>query len=299
DHQAVALRPLSVSTPTAATTIGTETGCEGSVVAGNLTREEARERARILSVDSYAVELDLTSSDQTFTSTTVVRFGCSEPGASSFVDLVAPTVREVTLNGAALDPAEVFDGERITLPSLQADNELRVVADAAYMRTGEGLHRFVDPVDGNVYLYSQFETADAKRMFACFDQPDIKGVYRITVIAPRDWKVVSNAPVKATSETPEGAIRHEFEPTEKISTYLVALSAGPCAERRDACRAAHKTIPLGIYCPASLSAFMGAARRFTETTQGFDSYHRNFGVTYPFAKYDQLFVPEFNAGAMG
>src|SRR5690606_4379749 len=296
DHQAVALRPLSVSTPTAATTIGTETGWEGSVVAGNLTREEARERARILRVDSYAVELDLTSSDQTFTSTTVVRFHCSEPGAASFIDLVAPTVREVTLNGVALDPAEVFNGERITLPDLRSDNELRVVADAAYMRTGEGLHRFVDPVDGNVYLYSQFETADAQRMYACFDQPDLKATFELTVLAPADFEVVSNTAPDVVREPVPGstAVRWHFPPTPRISTYITALVAGPYHVVRDE----HDGIPLGVYCRASLAQYLDADAILEVTKQGFDFFHQLFGVRYPFGKYDQLFVPEFNAGAM-
>ncbi|MGH3432525.1 MAG: aminopeptidase N, partial [Thermocrispum sp.] len=219
----------------------------------------------------------------------------------TWADLVAAKVYSATLNRVELDVSGYDQEKCIPLAEIGEVNRLRVEADCRYMNTGEGLHRFVDPVDGGVYLYSQFETADAKRMFACFDQPDIKAVYRITVIAPKDWKVVSNAPVKATSETPEGAVRHEFEPTDKISTYLVALIAGPYAEWRDEYapdETRHKTIPLGIYCRASLAEHMDAERLFTETKQGFGFYHRSFGVPYPFAKYDQLFVPEFNAGAM-
>ena len=140
----------------------------------NLTRDEAAARAALLTVDSYAIELDLTSSERTFTSRTTVRFGCARPGADTFIDLIAPTVHEVILNGRRLDVAAVVSEARIALPGLAADNELIVVADAAYMNTGEGLHRFVDPVDKEVYLYSQFEVADARRVFACFDQPDLK-----------------------------------------------------------------------------------------------------------------------------
>src|SRR5690349_17088237 len=143
----------------------------------NLTRDEARDRARVLSVDSYLVDLDFTTGDKTFASTTVIRFSCREPGTSTFVDLVAPAVRELTLNGHTLDPATAFDGTRITLESVDAENELRVVADCAYMNTGEGLHRFVDPVDGGVYLYTQFEVADARRMYANFEQPDLKAAF--------------------------------------------------------------------------------------------------------------------------
>src|SRR5690606_8077777 len=159
----------------------------------NLTHDEAQTRARLISVEGYNVTLDLRSATDrdtaTFDSTTVIRFTCAEPGAGTFVDLVAPTVREVTLNGRSLDPAEVYDAARITLTELAERNELRVGADAAYMRTGEGLHRFVDPVDGNTYVYTQFEVPDARRVYATFEQPDLKGTFRLTVLAPADWQV--------------------------------------------------------------------------------------------------------------
>jgi aminopeptidase N len=273
------------------------------VPAPNLTREQAQQRAGLLSVSTYDIELDLTDGrggpgEGTFGSKTTIRFSARRPGQSSWVDIVAEGVREATLNGRQLDVSAYTEDEGIALPDLAADNELVVHADCRYMNTGEGLHRFVDPVDGGVYLYSQFETADAKRMFACFDQPDLKASYRLTVTAPKDWKVVSNSPVASREDTPEGAVRTVFEPTERISTYLVALVAGPYAEWRDTYTDEHKTIPLGIYCRASLAEHMDAERLFTETKQGLGFFHEKFGVPYPFAKYDQLFVPEFNAGAM-
>jgi aminopeptidase N len=264
----------------------------------NLTRTDAERRAALLEVVDYAVELDLTDGggkpgDATFATTTTVRFRCAEPGAGSWIDFVGPEVAEATLNGEPLDVSGYREEDGIDLPGLAADNELRVVATGRYMNTGEGLHRFVDPVDGAVYLYSQFETADAKRMFACFDQPDLKARYTLTVTAPEDWKVISNSP----AESVEGGV-HRFATTELMSTYLVALIAGPYAEWRDEHRDDQGVIPLGIYCRASLAEHMDAERLFTETKQGFDFYHRHFGVRYPFGKYDQLFVPEFNAGAM-
>jgi aminopeptidase N len=264
----------------------------------NLHRDEARERARLLEVTSYDVELDLTDGagrpgEQTFRSTSTVRFSCSEPGATSYVDLTAPAVRAVVLNGTSLDVAEVFDGNRIALPALAADNELVVEADAAYMRTGEGLHRFVDPVDGGVYLYTQFETFDAHRMYACFDQPDLKAVFRLAVHAPRDWVCVSNGAVEQRPE--QGAAgQWRFAETPRISTYITALVAGPYASVHDE----HDGIPLGLYCRASLASHLDADELFEVTKQGFDFFHRVFGYRYPFGKYDQLFVPEFNAGAM-
>jgi aminopeptidase N len=264
----------------------------------NLTRADAEQRAALLSVAHYAVELDLTDGggkpgEQTFATTTTVRFSCADPGRGSWIDFVGAGVASAVLNGEELDVAGYREEDGIALPSLAAENELTVVATGRYMNTGEGLHRFVDPVDGGVYLYSQFETADAKRMFACFDQPDLKARYTLTVTAPEDWKVVSNA----AAESVEDGV-HRFATSEVMSTYLVALVAGPYAEWRDEHRDESGTIPLGIYCRASLAPHMDAERLFTETKQGFDFYHRHFGVRYPFGKYDQLFVPEFNAGAM-
>jgi aminopeptidase N len=269
----------------------------------NLTRAAAEERAALLEVADYSIVLDLTDGagapgESTFSTTTTVRFGCREPGAATVVDLVAAGVTSATLNGAALDVSGYREEDGIALPDLAADNELTVVADGRFMNTGEGLHRFVDPVDQAVYLYSQFETADAKRMFACFDQPDLKARYQITVTAPAGWKVISNAAVAQTHDGPGGAVVHRFAATEVMSTYLVALIAGPYAQWRDEHVDDTGTIPLGIYCRASLAPHMDAERLFTETKQGFDFYHRHFGVRYPFGKYDQLFVPEFNAGAM-
>ncbi|MFD0856900.1 aminopeptidase N, partial [Actinomadura adrarensis] len=264
-------------------------------MAGNLTRDEARERARLLTVDGYAVELDLTTGDERFGSTTVIRFGCAEPGASTFVDLHGAQVREVTLNGTALDPGSYDDDKgRIPLPSLAASNELRVVADCAYSRSGEGLHRFVDPVDQSVYLYTQFETADAHRMYTCFDQPDLKAAFEFTVKAPEDWQVVTN---EAPSSTGGGTWR--FPATPRISTYITALIAGPYHVVTDEYRREDgSVIPLGVFCRASLAEHLDAGAIVDVTRQGFAFFEEVFDRRYPFAKYDQLFVPEFNAGAM-
>jgi aminopeptidase N len=269
----------------------------------NLTRTDAARRAALLEVLDYVVQLDLTDGggkpgDATFTTTTTVRFRCAEPGADSRVDLIAAEVSAASLNGEPLDLSGYREDDGIALPKLAADNVLHVEATGRYMNTGEGLHRFIDPVDGRVYLYSQFETADAKRLFACFDQPDLKARYQLTVTAPAAWKVVSNAAFAEVSAGPGGAAVHRFAPTEVLSTYLVALIAGPYTDWHDEYVDDDGSIPLGIYCRASLAPHMDAERLFTETKQGFGFYHRNFGVRYPFGKYDQLFVPEFNAGAM-
>ncbi|NLG45125.1 aminopeptidase N [Gordonia sp. (in: high G+C Gram-positive bacteria)] len=271
--------------------------------APNLTRDQARERAAILSVENYRIHLDLTDGAgapgvERFSSTTVVTFAAT-PGTSTFIDLVAPTLVSATLNGRALDVSNFDESVGLTLPDLAAENTLEVVAECAYSNTGEGLHRFADPADGSVYLYSQFETADAKRMFACFDQPDLKATSTVSVVAPADWQVISNGAHQEEPATDaHGNAVHRFVTTEVMSTYLVALIAGPYAVWRDEYTDEHGTIPLGLFCRASLAEFMDADRLFTETKQGFAFYHRTFGVPYAFGKYDQLFVPEFNAGAM-
>ncbi len=259
-------------------------------VTDNLTRDEARTRAALLAVESYDVDLDLTGDDpSTFRSRTTIRFTCRAPGASTFVELAAESVQQVTLNGTRLEPAGVTEGNRLSLPGLAADNVLEVDARCRYSRTGEGLHRFVDPVDGAVYLYTQFETYDAHRMYACFDQPDLKAVFRLAVSAPPDWTCISNG----VAATPQPG-RSEFTPTPVMSTYITALVAGPYHEVRDS----HDGIDLGLFCRRSLAEFLDADELFTVTKAGFDFFHRAFDYRYPFGKYDQLFVPEFNAGAM-
>jgi aminopeptidase N len=273
-------------------------------LAGNLTRDEARVRAQLLTVESYEVALDLTEGEDRFESVTTVRFTSTSPGASTFIDLHGAYVRKVTLNGSALDvTAYDADKGRFPLPSLAESNELRIAADCAYMRTGEGLHRFVDPVDQYVYLGSQFETADAHRVYACFDQPDLKATFQLTVLAPADWEVISNATADDVRELAkragrQGAVqaakRWRFATTPVMSTYITALVAGPYHK----VVSEHDGIPLGLYCRASLAEHLDADNLFEITRQGFDFFHRVFGVGYPFGKYDQCFVPELNVGAM-
>ncbi|MCO8308133.1 MULTISPECIES: aminopeptidase N [Streptomyces] len=262
----------------------------------NLTREEAQQRARLLTVDAYEIELDLSGAQEggTYRSVTTVRFDAAEAGAETFIDLVAPTVHEVVLNGDALDPAEVFRDSRIALPGLPAGrNELRVVADCAYTNTGEGLHRFVDPVDQQAYLYTQFEVPDARRVFASFEQPDLKATFQFTVTAPEGWTVISNSP---TPEPKDNVWR--FEPTPRISTYITALIAGPYHSVHSSYEKDGRSVPLGIYCRPSLAEYLDSDAIFDVTRQGFAWFEEKFDYAYPFAKYDQLFVPEFNAGAM-
>ncbi len=264
----------------------------------NITRAEAAERAGLVRVDSYDVVLDLTGSDRTFGSTTTVTFDCTAPGASTWIDLVSDAVHSVVLNGTALDVAAVVDGSRIALPDLAERNVAVIVADALYMNTGEGLHRFVDPVDKETYLYTQFESADSRRMYAVFEQPDLKAAFGLTVTAPSHWKVVSNSPSPEPAVHGDGTATWRFEPTPRISSYITALVAGPYHRVTDEYVGPNGTYPLGVYCRESLAQYLDADEILTVTKQGFAYFEEKFGVAYPFAKYDQLFVPEFNAGAM-
>ncbi|MFE7133653.1 aminopeptidase N [Streptomyces sp. NPDC057638] len=271
----------------------------------NLSRDEARERAELLSVNGYEVSLDLTSAvgdadgePRTFRSVTTIRFTCARPGAATFADLVAPSVSAVTLNGKPLDPAAVFDGSRIALDALAEENTLVVDAQCAYSRTGEGMHRFVDPEDGEVYLYTQYEPADARRVFANFEQPDLKAPFRFEVTAPEGWTVWSNS----TGERGTDGV-WRFAETLPISTYITAVVAGPYHYETDVYRRSFDDgtvleIPLGALCRKGLARHFDADDIFLVTKQGFDFFHDRFDYPYPFGKYDQAFVPEYNIGAM-
>ncbi|MEU7582472.1 aminopeptidase N [Streptomyces sp. NPDC041068] len=270
----------------------------------NLSRDEAHERAALLSVDGYEVFLDLRSAvgesgqePRTFRSVTTIRFRSAEPGAASFADLVAPSVTALSLNGKDLDPSEVFDGARITLEDLAEENELVVDAQCAYSRTGEGMHRFVDPEDGEVYLYTQYEPADSRRVFAGFEQPDLKAPYRFEVQAPEGWTVWSNG----VGELTDGIWK--FAETKPISTYITAVVAGPYHYVTDSYErvledGTRLEIPLGAMCRKGLAPHFDADDIFLVTKQGLDFFHDNFDYPYPFGKYDQAFVPEYNLGAM-
>jgi aminopeptidase N len=258
-----------------------------------LFRYEARARATLISGVRYVIALDLTGGDETFESDTTITFACSEHGASTFLDLAAPSASFIELNGQRLEPSEVFDGHRITLAGLQAANTLRVVATCKYSNSGTGLHFFRDPVDGNPYLHSHFEAREAHKVFASFDQPDLKATFSFSVNAPAGWLIVSNT--TALEQPPDGESgRWVFPTTELMSTYVTAIVAGPYHVVRDT----HGDIELGIYVRRSLARYLDADEIFEVTKAGFDFFNEYFGLPYPFGKYDQLFVPEFNAGAM-
>jgi aminopeptidase N len=253
-----------------------------------LTRTEARNRARLLDVRSYTVDLDFLRGEEVFGCTTVIRFGCAEPGASTFVELRPAELRRVTLNGAELDPAALDDG-RLPLSGLAADNELRVEADMGYSCTGEGMHRFTDPADDEVYVATQCAPDEAPRVFACFDQPDLKAPLEMSVTAPAHWTVLGNG---AGERRDDG--RWVFAPTPPISTYLAVVVGGPL----HSVHTEHDGVPLGLHCRRSIASALDAEEIFDITRRSLDRYHELFDERYPFGKYDQAFVPELNWGAM-
>ena len=261
----------------------------------NLTSIEAADRSAILKIDNYKVDLDLTTGDETFNSKAVITFS-AKPGSDTFIDAVAKRIINATLNGAPVDIAN-YDGESIFLKNLAEQNTLVIEMEAIYSKTGEGLHRFVDPADGEVYLYSQHQANDSRRTFASFDQPDLKATYEFSVIAPSKWEVISNTPVTERKDLGNGKTHWTYAKSQIFSTYLTCFVAGPYHYVTDQYKG-EKTIPLGIYCRKSLAPFLDSDEFFLLTKQGFAFYEKEFGLPYPFEKYDQLCVSEFNAGAM-
>jgi aminopeptidase N len=241
------------------------------IAKSNLSLEEARRRAALISDVAYRIALDLTG-ESALTAETVVRFRCAEPGAETFLDATAAEVRTIELNGARL-PADAWTGTRVRLPALQAENEVRIVATCPYNRTELGMHRFVDPADGNVYLHTHFEPFGAHRVFACFDQPDLKAPFAFTMTVPAGWQVISNAPAPASPERDGGRERWAFAATEPIPTYITAICAGPF----HSVRKRHREIDLGLHCRQSLAAHLDAEELFEVTKQGFDFFEPAFG----------------------
>ena len=269
---------------------------KGAKVPGlNLSRAEAKDRADHLYVNSYVVTLDVTKGEETFYAKSEVSFTCNKPGYSTFIDAVGRSVISATLNGVAVDTSN-FDGESIFLTNLAADNLLVIEIEAEYSNSGEGLQRSVDPSDGEVYLYSQGETAHIRNMFPCFDQPSLKATFNLTVTTPGHWEAVSNNPVE--SKTTKGdLVEWKFSTTPRITTYLDALIAGPYSHVHDVYKG-EKEIPLGIYCRKSMMQYLDPEDIFLITKQGFEYFEKTFGLAYPFEKYDQIAVVDFNFGAM-
>ncbi|HRA06749.1 MAG TPA: aminopeptidase N [Propionicimonas sp.] len=270
----------------------------------NITRADAAERSQRITTHSYDITVDLSGRlpdaepydpTATFVSTSTVRF--STIGGEDHINLIADRVLAASLDGQPL-PEGAFADHKVHFTAGAGEHELSVSALCRYSRTGEGLHRFVDPVDDRVYCYSQFETADARRAFACFEQPDLKATFAFTVIAPADWTVLSNSAAVTPVPEADGLARWTFDPTPPISTYITALIAGPFHTVTDTYSNGEVEIPLSVSCRQSLVPYLDADRILGTTKAGFEVFEEHFGLPYPFADYAQIFVPEFNAGAM-
>jgi aminopeptidase N len=256
----------------------------------NLTRLEAEARSALIDVTGYRVELDLTQGPTSFESVSTVRFTCSQPGASTFLDVKPQRLHRVTLNGVDVD-LNGFEGERVRLTALAPENEIVATATMSFSNDGQGLHRAVDPADQQHYVYGHSFLDAAPRVFACFDQPDLKAAYDVSVTAPPEWIVLGNGAARRTGEG-----TWVLATTKPLATYFFTVCAGPYVS----VTSVHDGIPLGIHARASLRVPLEAQAQqmLTITAQAFDYYHSLFGIRYPFGEYHQVFVPEFNAGAM-
>jgi aminopeptidase N len=269
---------------------------KGAVVPGtNITQIEAAQRSEIIKVESYKIDLDVTTGAETFLVKTTIKFAGLKPGSTTFLDCVGKRVMSAKLNGADFDPK--FDGETIFLPAIAADNTLEIEHEGIYSNSGEGLHRFVDPADNEVYLYTQFETGDARRMYACFDQPDQKATFTISTITPKHWAVISNYGIESAKDLDNDRKHTQFATSQVISTYVTAIVAGAYTSVHDEYKG-EKTIPMGIYARKSFFQYVDAENIFEVTKQGFAYFEKTFGLAYPFGKYDQIAVAEYNWGAM-
>lgn len=271
-----------------------------------LTRDEAHSRAELIKINYYEIELDLSNAmtleATTYRVTTKMRFAASRPGTETFLNYLGDSVESLSINGIAQDVTQLAGTARILLPHLAAENEVVIRSHSRYSHSGEGLHRFVDPVDGQVYLYSQFEPADARRVYPNMDQPDLKAAFHITIIGPDTWTLASNGDEVDRETIAPGIDRVRFVPTKPLSTYLTTFLAGPYARFdshwTDPEAPAAEPIQLRIFARQSLAEYVDAEELFTLTQQGLSWFHEQFQYPYPWGKYDQAFVPEYNLGAM-
>lgn len=263
----------------------------------NLTREETAARSAAVSVRSIRVELDLTGAPERarsgFPTVTTLEFASTT--SSTWLDFIGESVERVVVNG--VDQEVVYDGARIAVHDLADVNTIRVEAVGIYSRSGEGLHRFHDPVDDRTYLYTQYEPADSRRVMACFEQPDIKAPYTFVIDAPAGWEVLSNQSA-ATVDAGVGVQRVEFAPTLPISSYITSVAAGPYARVDGDWRRDEQLIALGVFVRQSLAQYLESDEILEVTRQGLDFFTDAFAYPYPWGKYDQIFVPEYNLGAM-
>ena len=269
----------------------------------SLSRESALTRSKQVHHISYELEFDLTHGKEQFTGSSVIRFDLKPKAKDTqknlLIDFEGGSISQLTINHqpVAADRIETyFDGHHLDIPLAElkaSDNEIEVHFSHPYSHEGQGLHRFTDPEDQNVYLFSDFEPYHAHLMFPCFDQPDLKAQYNLQVKAPQSWQVISNTLQLQVQKNGDHQV-WKFKKTPAISTYVFALHAGPYATwSRDA-----SGIPLRLFARKSLAKYVDHSEWLTITEQGLDYFSIQFGMPYPFQKYDQIIVPEFNAGAM-
>ena len=271
-------------------------------MSSNLSRDTARARTEAIGLDTIEVWVDITGAPDperdTFDSRSTLRFTSTVESVG--IDFLDATVTEVLVNGEPAAP--VHDGATVTVNGLRTDgstNEVTITGQARYSRSGQGLHRFTDPADGQTFCYTQYEPTDSRRVYAQFDQPDLKAKHTFHVAAPEGWTVLSNQP-ETGSEAVAGGVRHDFAPTPPLSTYITCIIAGPYHRVEDSWTSADGTltVPLGLACRASRAETLDADELFRVTKAGLDFFHEHFGFPYPWGKYDQVFVPEYNLGAM-
>ncbi|WP_392507131.1 aminopeptidase N [Naumannella halotolerans] len=272
----------------------------------NITRAEAQARSALISTHHYHVTVDLTGRfpdgsplpepESTFGASSSITF--TSGAGQTHVDVIAERLLGARLDGEPI-PTDGFDGTRLPITLTEGDHRLEVTAIHRYSRSGEGLHRFVDPADGKIYLYTQFETADARRMYANFEQPDLKATFDFVIRAPQGWTVISNTVADSPADIGDGFAQWTFATTAPISTYITALVAGEYHRvTREHITAAGTRVPMSLVARQSLADHLDADRIWGTTTAGFDVFEKHFGQQYPFGSYDQAFVPEYNMGAM-
>src|SRR5690625_4432083 len=267
-----------------------------------LTRNEANARSELIEIASYHLELDLRDAMDleraTYPVTTTLHFTSTTAGADTFLNYMGHTVESVVLNGESLDVDQVAGSARILLPGLAEQNTVVIRSQSYYSHSGEGLHRFVDPVDGQVYLYSQFEPADARRVYPNMEQPDLKAAFQMSISGPENWTLASNGAEIQREAYQDGHVRVRFAPTPPISTYLTTFLAGPYAQFDSVWDGHADTstapIDLRIFARQSLVDHLDADVLFSQTQQGLTWFHDQFQVSYPWGKYDQAFVPEYH-----
>ena len=259
-----------------------------------LTQAEAARRAALVKDADYELALSVDGGKVDFTGHEVLRFSLSSPADGLTVDFTGGRIERLVVNGAAVEapkPGLFFELPKASLRA--GENVVLIDFSHPYSVDGAGLYRFKDPEDDRVYLYSNFEPYDANKMFPCFDQPDLKATFTATVEAPLDWKVVSTSMEEKTSDA--GARRTwTFAKTPRISSYVFSVHAGPYHVWTSSAGA----IPLRLFARESLAKYIPSNEWLEITRQGLAFYGDYFALPYPFKKYDQLIVPDFNAGAM-